>query len=209
MLQTVFRPRSRFVQGFLRCLAWIACSEGNIAILDWVHQFGVELRSTAPIGSAVGRGDVKLLQWFYENGFEVTGPGLLEPAAENGRLDAVRWLTEHGVAVHLLEVAKIAAKHKNVPVMRWLVEQGPSLDLPTATLLVVEYRYIEVAWWVAEKDRGDLVLKALQNNDRNVVWWILMHTQFQEENTRREIHDAIQRCPRGTQQWLKNNMNDV
>ncbi|KAE8906656.1 hypothetical protein PF005_g29552 [Phytophthora fragariae] len=110
MLQTRFEQRPAFVQYCLRRLADFACTRGNIEILEWVNQFGIELQSTEPIRKAVSRGDVKMLQWFSENGFEITDPNLLEVAVEYNQLEVARWLSEHGYAVNSLEMAKIAGK---------------------------------------------------------------------------------------------------
>ncbi|KAE9116559.1 hypothetical protein PF007_g9625 [Phytophthora fragariae] len=208
MLQTLFERRPAFVQDCLRNLTYIACSTGNIAILDWVNQFVIKLISTEHIRDAVGRGDVKMLKWFSENGFEITDPDLLEMAVEDGDLEVVHWLSGHGYAVDSLESVKIAAKN-DIPTMRWLLEHGPPLDLSTATTLVLENRHIEIAWWVSEDARKDLVLEALRKNDREVVWWILAHTQFQDENTQRSIRDDIPRCSKDVQQWFEENMSEV
>ncbi|KAE9020789.1 hypothetical protein PR001_g13508 [Phytophthora rubi] len=209
MLQTLFEQRPAFVRYCLRRLARGACSRGNIALLDWVNQFGIELKSTEPIRDAVRRGDVKMLQWFFDNGFEITDPDLLEVAVEDDRLEVVRWLSEHGYPVNSLELVKIAGKYMNVPTMRWLVEYGPPLDLSTATILVLENHRIEIAWWVGEKDWGQLVIEALLRNDRDVVWWILVHAQFQVESAQRCIRDAIQRSPKDIQQWFEESMSKV
>ncbi|KAE9282186.1 hypothetical protein PR003_g27474 [Phytophthora rubi] len=151
-----------------------------------------------------------MLQWFFENGFEVTDPDLLEVAVEHGQLEVVRWLSEHGYAVGSLELVKMAGeRYMNVPMTRWLVENGPLLDLSTAMTLVLEDRHIEIAWWVAEKDRSHLVLEALHKNDREVLWWILAHTQFQDESARRSTREAIHGCPKGTQQWFEEAMSQV
>ncbi|KAE9020791.1 hypothetical protein PR003_g12234 [Phytophthora rubi] len=207
MLQTLFERRPAFVQDCLRDLAYIACTRGNIAMMDWVMPFGIKLNSTEPICDAVFRGDVKMLQWFFENGFEITDPDLVKVAVQRSRLEVLRWLWGHGYDVDSLELVKIAAIN-DIPTMRWLVEHGPPLDLSTATTLVIEYRYIEIAWWIAEDARKDLVLEALHRNDLEVVWWILAHTQFQDESAQGSIRDAI-RCSNGVQQWFEENMIEV
>ncbi|EGZ13844.1 hypothetical protein PHYSODRAFT_303235 [Phytophthora sojae] len=214
MLQTVFELRPYFLHDCLRCLAKIACSVGNTAILDWVSQFGIELRSTQPIREAVSRGDVKLLQWFFENEFEVTNPKLLELAVQGSQLEVVRWLSTHGYTVNSLALTRIAgeemySRYTDTPVLRWVVENGPPLDLPTATALVLEYRHIEIAWWASEDIRKHLVLKALETDDRRVVWWNLARTHFQDEGTQQSIREAIQCCQGYTKQWFEKNMREV
>ncbi|KAE9086301.1 hypothetical protein PF007_g20825 [Phytophthora fragariae] len=209
MLQTLFERRPAFVQDCLRNLAYIACTRGNIAIMDWVMPLGIKLNSTEPICDAVFRGDVKMLQWFFENGFEITDPDLVKVAVQYKQLEVARWLSEHGYALDSLELVKIAGIKMNVPIMRWLVEHGPPLDISTATTLVLENRHIEIAWWVNEKDRGQLVLEPLDNNDQTVVWWILVHAQFVDESARRSICDAIQQSPKDVQQWFEENMREV
>ncbi|EGZ13841.1 hypothetical protein PHYSODRAFT_303233 [Phytophthora sojae] len=209
MLQTVFEQRPDFVRGCLGCLAWTAFSRGNIAVLDWVNQFGIELRSTVPIRDAVSRGGVKVLRWFSENGFEISDPDLLELAVKSGQLEAVRWLSEHGYGVNSLALANIAGKIRNVPILRWLVEHGPPLDLATATLLIWQYRQVEIAWWVSEDVRKHVVFEALQKNDRRVLRWILARTTFQDESAQWDIRAAIQSCSTDMQRWLEEDMSEV
>ncbi|KAE9277217.1 hypothetical protein PR003_g28849 [Phytophthora rubi] len=209
MLQTVFEQRPAFLRRCLQRLAVIACKTGNVSLLDWVNQFGLELKSTEPIRDAVSRGYVKMLQFFFDHGFEITDPDLLEVAVKGGQLEIVRLLSEHGYAINSLELLKIRGKCMSVPMTRWLVEHGSLLDLSTATTLVVEYRHIEIAWWVAETDQCHLVLDALENNDREVLWWVLTHTQFQDKSAQRSIRDAIHGCPEDIQQWFEESLRTV
>ncbi|GMF26107.1 unnamed protein product [Phytophthora fragariaefolia] len=153
LLQTVFEQRPAFVRGCLRCLAEIVCTRGNVAILDWVSQFGIELRSTAPIRDAIGRGDVELLRCFYRNGLEATDPDLLELAIQKDQLEAVRWLSEHGHPVNSLGLVKTAGECGSAPLLRWLVEHGPPLDLATARALVIEYRHRDS--WMGVRERSE------------------------------------------------------
>lgn len=190
MLQTVFKHRHHFLKCCLSCLAGISCSRGNTEILDWVNQFGIELRSTEPVRDAVQRDDVKLLQWFSDNGFEMKDLKLLALAVGSSNLDTLRWLSKHGHAVDSLDLVRRAGwkynTYQSIPVLRWLVEHGPPLDAPTATYLVLESRHVEIVPWVAEKYRKDLVLMALRN-DQRVLWWILARTKFQDEDIQRKI----------------------
>ncbi|KAE9013617.1 hypothetical protein PF005_g9499 [Phytophthora fragariae] len=206
MLQAIFEQRPAFVRDWLQYLVHLACSKGNVAILDWVSQFGIELNSTKPIRDAASRGDVKMLQWFLENGFEFTDPNLLRKAVLTGQLEAVHWLTKHG---HDVNSVKLTTVGYNMPILRWLAENGPPIDLSTATKLVLEKHHVEIAWWVSEDNRRHLVLEALHKNDRKVAWWILAHTQFQDESALRSIRDAIRCCPKDTQKWLKKSLSEV
>ncbi|KAG3213232.1 hypothetical protein PC129_g15825, partial [Phytophthora cactorum] len=157
-----------FHQGCLRCLAEIALREGNIEILDWLNQLGLELRTTIPIRDAVTRGDVKLLQWFYWNRFEILDSDLdlLELAGQNGQLDAARWLSKHGLNITSLNLIEEAARNRKVPLLRWLAEHGPPLNFRTAKYLTMEYRHVDISWWVSESDRALLALEALQKGNR-------------------------------------------
>ncbi|GMF20913.1 unnamed protein product [Phytophthora lilii] len=148
-LKRVFEERPDFFRGCLRSLAEMACERGNLEILDWLIQFGLELRSTIPIRNAVRRGDLALVRWFDRHdvwGVRVDNPGLLQQAAKYGYLDFARRLWEHGFQIISHEVVEIAAKRRDVPSMRWLIEHGPPLDLVTVTTLAIKYGYIEVAW---------------------------------------------------------------
>ncbi|KAJ8561540.1 hypothetical protein ON010_g8141 [Phytophthora cinnamomi] len=171
--------------------------------------FGIELLSIAPLAVAVGGGHVEVLRWFFENGFEVTDPRLLEMAVEDCRLGVVPWLLEHGYAVNSLVLIKTAVYFPFVPVLRWLVEHGPPLNSLPAARLIFKYSFLETAWWVAEDIRRLLVLDALQGCNRRILWWILAHTQFEDESVRRSIRDAIQRCSADTRRWHQDNMSDV
>ncbi|EGZ13918.1 hypothetical protein PHYSODRAFT_303276 [Phytophthora sojae] len=198
MLQKVFKQNQAFVRNCLRMLAETACNAGNVGILDWVNQFGIELRSTEHIENAVMHGDVKMLQWFFERGFEVRDPELLELAVESGQLEVARWLVEHRLAVISLELVTIAGDIENEAMMRWLVEHGPPLDVATAMRLVFDYHYVEIALWLSEDVRQHLVLEALRKANHKVMWWILSKTQFQD-GAKSCICDAIQCCPKKAQ----------
>ncbi|KAG3051659.1 hypothetical protein PI125_g26257, partial [Phytophthora idaei] len=143
--QSIYEKRPAFVKGCLKCLAETAASKGNIKILDWLNQLGLELRTTIPIRDAVSRGDVKLLQWFYWNRFELCDSDLLELAVAKGQLNATRWLLQHGFKITSLKLAEEAGRKMNVTVLRFLVEHGPPLDFRTAGKLIMESRHIEIA----------------------------------------------------------------
>ncbi|POM66555.1 Hypothetical protein PHPALM_17568 [Phytophthora palmivora] len=203
MLQSVFKTRPSFVQGCLRCLAEIAC-EGLIEILDWVNQFGLELRSPTPISDAIARGDVKLLQWFYQNEFEVCEPDFLVLAIDKGHLDTARCLLNHGYEVNSLELAEMAGRNRNTPMLRWLVEHGPPLNLQVATTLAKGYRHVEIMSWVSESVRVQVVLEALQKEELEVLWWILTRTQFSDESSQQIIRDGIERS--NLSLWFQENL---
>lgn len=131
---------------------------------------------------------------------------LLKLAMEYSHLDVVHWLVERGYEVNSLDLIKFA---ENASVLRFLVEHGPPLDLATAKDLVLENRNIEIAWWVPENVRKLLVLDALQDEDGEVLWWILAHTKFQDEGVQNSIRDAIQCASKDTKQWLQANLRNV
>ncbi|OWY99972.1 LOW QUALITY PROTEIN: hypothetical protein PHMEG_00028937 [Phytophthora megakarya] len=209
LLKSIFESRPSFVQGCLRCLAKIAFEEGLIEILDWVKQFGLELRSKAPIRAAASRGDVKLLQRFYENGFEVCELELLDLVITRNDLDTGHWFLRHGYSNPPIDLAELAPLKKDVPLLRWMVEHGPPLSLPVATKLIVEFRHVELSWWVSESDRVQIVLVALQQEDRELVWWILTHTKFECENSRRIIRDGVEHIPHEMHVWFQESFSDL
>jgi len=206
-LKVIFKQRPNFFRGCLRCLAEIAVIRGNIAILDWVNQFDIELLSTTRIRQAVSRGDWKLLEWFHENGFQVLEPDLLELAVEKGQLDTTRWLCNHGYEIDALRLVEIAGKNENVPLMRWLVEHGPPLCLSVAAKLAMEYCHVEITWRLDETDRVQLVLAALREEDRELLWWLLTRTHFGSECGRGLIRDAVARASRDIRRWGQETAN--
>ncbi|KAG2803252.1 hypothetical protein PC116_g23318 [Phytophthora cactorum] len=206
--QSIYEKRPAFVKGCLKCLAETAASEGNIKILDWLNQLGLELRTAIPIRDAVSRGDVKLLQWLYWNRFELCDSDLLELAVQNGQLDAARWLSQHGFKITSLKLIGEVVRTSKVALLCWLVEHGPPLDFTTAMKLTMEYHHIEIAWWVSESDRVLLVFEALQKRNRKLLWWILTRTRFKDVSSRRSIRDAIQRAPNKILQWIQKGLSD-
>lgn len=206
VLQTVYEQRPDFVRDCLRCLARIACEEGNLAILDWVGRFGLELRSTESICVAIRNHHAEVLQWFLKNGLGVTDPELLEFALQSRCLEAADCLLEHG---YDLSSVKLIDNCWNVPTLRWMVEHGSPLDLEAAHEIVFRNRHIEIAGWVAEEDRGRLVLEALYKDDREVLWWILVRTTFQGDSVQRKIRNFITYSPKEIQLWIDENLRDV
>ncbi|KAF1795508.1 Ankyrin repeat-containing domain [Phytophthora cactorum] len=198
------------VSSCLRCLAEIALREGNIEILDWLNQLGLELRTTIPIRDAVTRGDVKLLQWFYWNRFEILDSDLdlLELAGQNGQLDAARWLSKHGLNITSLNLIEEAARNRKVPLLRWLAEHGPPLNFRTAKYLTMEYRHVDISWWVSESDRALLALEALQKGNRKLLWWILTRTRFEDASSQQSIRDGIKHAPNNILLWIQESLSD-
>jgi hypothetical protein len=205
-LKVVFEQRPSFFQGCLRCLADAAVRAGNIKILDWVKPFGITLLTTTPIRDAVGHGDWKMLEWCHENGFQVFEPDLLALAVAKGQLEMTRWLCNHGYAINSLRLVEVAVQKENVPLMQWLVEHGPPLCLSVGTILATKhfkYRHVEITWWLVEADRVQLVLAALREEDRELIWWLLTRTRFEKECGRDLIRDAVQCASEDIQLWMQ------
>ncbi|GMF36270.1 unnamed protein product [Phytophthora lilii] len=206
-LKVVFEERPDFFRGCLRSLAEIACERGNLKILDWLYPFGLELCSTIPTRNAVRRRDLALVRWFYRNGYEVNEPVLLELALD---VDVARWLYEHGFQIVSHELAELAANCRNIPLMRWLIERGPPLDLATGTTLVIKYSYFEITWMLAEEDRVCMVLELLRNNNnRELIWWVLRQTEIKDQDSLRSIRNAVKDAPSNTLIWLQDNLSPV
>ncbi|ETP42789.1 hypothetical protein F442_10317, partial [Phytophthora nicotianae P10297] len=203
VLQSAYNKRPAFVKDCLRCLAQIATCEGNIEILDWLNQLGLELRTTIPIRDAVARGNVQLLQWFYSNQFELQDPDLLELAVQKGQLDAARWLSKRGFKITSLNLIEEAGRNDNVSLLRWLVEHGPPLDFDAALVLTGKYHHEEIVPMVSESVRVLLVCEALQSSNRNLVWHILVGTRIEDENSRETIRDAIQHASSSMLRWIE------
>ncbi|POM78160.1 Hypothetical protein PHPALM_4341 [Phytophthora palmivora] len=194
MVQSVFKIRPSFVQGCLRCLAEIAVRTNNVEMLDWVNQFGLELRSTAPIRYAVRYNYMSLLKWFHRNGFMMNEPDLLELAVRHKSLGAARWLWTRGYEITSLKFAEIAGDTMFVPLLRWVLDYGPPLNIPLALKFAMNYNYMEVMLWLSECDRLPIVLWALKTSDKprqkekedvqKLLLWILTMTSFNDESTR-------------------------
>ncbi|ETM34471.1 hypothetical protein L914_18434 [Phytophthora nicotianae] len=208
-LQSAYERRPAFVKGCLSRLAGFAVRVGNIELLDWLNQLGLELHTTVPIRNAVSQGNVKLLEWFHWNQFELNDPDLLQLAVQEKQLDAARWLSKHGFKITSLSLLEEAGRKRAVPMMRWLVEHGPPLNFETAMKLTMEYRQVEIALWVSETDRVQIVIEALQDKSiQNEVAWILTRTRFEDPSSKRRICDAIQHAPESTALWFEDHLSD-
>ncbi|OWZ15417.1 putative cleavage induced protein [Phytophthora megakarya] len=136
--------------------------------------------STTPIRTAASRGDVKLLQRFYQNGFETPD-----------------WFLKHDYISSQLNLAELASLKTKVPLLRWLAEDGLPVTLPI------------VSSWISESDRVQIVLEELQHEDRELVSWIVTHTRFESENSRRIICDGVQYPSRKMELWFQESFVDL
>ncbi|OWY98651.1 hypothetical protein PHMEG_00030533 [Phytophthora megakarya] len=211
-LQSLFETRPSDIRGDLACLAQIAVDKSLIAILDWVKQFGLKKRSSAPICQAVADGNLELLNWFDRNGYKVCYPDLLkyllELAIKRNNLDTAHWLLKHGYTINPLALDELSSLERKVPLLRWIVEHGPPLSLSVARELVISFDYGEIAAWVSESHRVEIVLEAIQRNKKALLWWILERTRFECETSRRTIRDGVQSAPSKTQLWFVETFED-
>ncbi|KAE8965651.1 hypothetical protein PR001_g28662 [Phytophthora rubi] len=207
-LHSVFKLCPAFVEGCLRCVAEAAFDQGHIHILDWLRQFGMKLLSTAPIRRAASRGDLDVVKWSHRNYFEFCKRDLLQLAVRNGRMDVARWLSEHGYEINTPQMVVAAAETKNLTLVRWLIENGRTLDLSTATVLARNDNYVEAMWWVPEPERVQLVLEAMRNENRKLLWWLLMRTRFEEKISHIAISGAIDGAAASMREWLVDNIDD-
>ncbi|OWZ14288.1 hypothetical protein PHMEG_00012259 [Phytophthora megakarya] len=201
-LQSLFETRPSHIRGCLACLAQIAADNKLIAILDWVKQFGLKLRSSAPIHRAVYFGNWELLKWFDRNGYKVCDPDLLELAIIYNKLDTAHWLLKHGYAINPIDLDELWSLKRKMPLLRWIVEHGPPLSLSVARELIISFDHGEIAAWVSESHRVEIVLEAIQMNKKALLWWIFERTRFECETSHRTIRDGIQSAPTKTQMWF-------
>ncbi|OWY98845.1 hypothetical protein PHMEG_00030279, partial [Phytophthora megakarya] len=206
-LQSLFETQPSHIRVCLSCLAEFAANKKLIAILDWVKQFGLELRSSAPIRRAVSGGNLELLNWFDRNGYKVCDPDLLELAIDYNNLDTAHWLLKHGYTINPIALDELWSLKRMMPLLRWIVEHGPPLSLPVAKKLVW-FDCREISSWVSESHRVEIVLEAIQNKNRGLLWWILERTRFECETSRRTIRDGVQSAPNKTQLWFVETFGD-
>ncbi|KAE8891365.1 hypothetical protein PF010_g17795 [Phytophthora fragariae] len=168
----------------------------------------MKLLSTAPIRRAVSRGDLNVVKWFHQNYSDFCERDLLHLAVRSGHMDVARWLSEHGYEIDTLELVVAAVETDNVTLVRWLIENGPALDVSTAALLARNDDYVEAMWWVPESERVQLVLEAMRDENRNLLWWLLMRTRFEEKISHIAISGAIDEATAGMREWLVDNIDD-
>ncbi|KAE8891494.1 hypothetical protein PF005_g20441 [Phytophthora fragariae] len=168
----------------------------------------MKLLSTAPIRRAASRGDLNVVKWFHRNYFEFCKRDLLQLAVRNGRMDVARWLSEHGYEINTPQMVVAAAETKNLTLVRWLIENGRTLDVSTATVLARNDNYVETMWWVPEPERVQLVLEAMRNENRKLLWWLLMRTRFEEKISHIAISGAIDGAAASMLEWLVDNIDD-
>ncbi|OWY91612.1 hypothetical protein PHMEG_00039730 [Phytophthora megakarya] len=168
LLQSMFKARPSFVRRCLSCLAEIALRTSNIEILDWVNQFGLELRSAVPVRAAVCRGHVTLLQWFCRNGFEVSDPDLLKLAVENGHLDTARWLSKRGYEINSLDLVEMARRNDDIG----------CVDRVQVVLDALKSDKRRVLWWILTRTRFEdgasrqIIRDGIHGASINTLQWI-------------------------------------
>ncbi|OWZ19095.1 hypothetical protein PHMEG_0006706 [Phytophthora megakarya] len=118
MLKSSFMIRPELVRICSGRLARVAIREDLIEILEWVKQFGFELRSTALIIDTVLRNDVTLLQWFYQNRYKVWEPEFHTFPIKHSQLDAVHWFLNHGCTIKPLNLSDLQSNDENVMISR-------------------------------------------------------------------------------------------
>ncbi|KAE8992578.1 hypothetical protein PF011_g17501 [Phytophthora fragariae] len=168
----------------------------------------MKLLSTAPIRRAVSEGDLNMVKWFHQNYFELCERDLLQLAVQNGHMDVTRWLFEHGYEINTSELVVAAAESNNVTLVRWLIENGRTLDASTAAMLAKNDDYVEAMWWVPEPERVQLVLEAMHDENRKLLWWLLMRTRFEEKISYIAISGAIDEAAASMREWLLDNIDD-
>ncbi|KAE9307309.1 hypothetical protein PR003_g21029 [Phytophthora rubi] len=168
----------------------------------------MKLLSTAPIRRAASKGNLNMVKWFHRNYFAFCDRELLQLAVRSGHVYVTRWLFEHGYEINTPELVVAAAKTKNVTLVRWLIENGPTLDVSTAAILARKDNYVEAMWWVPEPERVQLVLEAMRNENRNLLWWLLMRTRFEEKISYIAISGAIDEAAASMREWLLDNIDD-
>lgn len=149
-----------------------------------------------------------MVKWLHQNCFEMFERDLLQVAVRNGHIEVTCWLSEHGYDLNAPDLVLLAAESKIVTLVRWLLENGPMLDLPTAATLARTSEYVEAMWWVSEPVRVQLVLEAMQNENHNLLWWLLTRTSFEEKASQMTISSAIAHdIGSSMREWLLENID--
>ena len=135
--------------------AEFAASNGNLAMLQWLHQhFREKCHSNgiydAAIGKAEMEGQLDVLKWLHKQGYDGCTSFVMDMAAQNGRLDIIQWLHENRNEGCTRCAMSYAAEEGHLHVVKWLHENRSEGCDDDTMYWSVFYGHLEVVKWLVE-----------------------------------------------------------
>lgn len=178
----------------------IASKVTGIDAIKWCanHGFRIDIASV----NACRKGDIEILQYLIENGLELTSCLTIE-AARGGQFECLKWLVSKGCPLSYFETA-FAALSGRIDIIEWLLKQGCELDDGTVISVCEKGMVNVIEWLSArncELNYPDMFHKALEYSNSEILEWLDNKGYRHQDNS---IYLAIANDSVKTLEWLLN-----
>jgi hypothetical protein len=117
-------------------LYYRAAQHGNLPVLQWARQRGLDEWDTRAAIAAASAGHLHVLSWLYESRAPWNPSGIRVAASRWGHLHVLQWLREQEPEIAWgSECAEVALARRQWEVLRWLLQQGYPAPLQAADML--------------------------------------------------------------------------
>ena len=175
----------------------LACSAGDINILEWIHHKKANLNNVEAFCCAVESKQFHVLHWLLEHGYHLNGAPFIS-AAKSGNIYILKWLKEHNCPWDYRSFSH-ATTHGRIDLMEWFKEHNCPMDefvferaVKSGNLNILKWlkenncpwnsRTFEVAIWFGDLDILEW-LKAnncpfIQSNVCNIISGIFFQKNY-------------------------------
>jgi hypothetical protein len=148
-----------------------AAYEGNIELLEWVHENGC--RSNYLIYHyAIDNGQLETIKWAHKKGY-IWGNFICARAAKGGYLEIIKWLRENGCKWDHYTCQR-AAKYGHLEVLKWVRENGCKWDDYTCAA-AAQNGNLEILKWLRENGcpwDNETYERAVKNGNIDILKWL-------------------------------------
>lgn len=98
-----------------------AAHAGNISVLEWLRQMGVDFTNHTAFMVAAGVGKTRVLRWAESKSLDWSFPGLYIEAGKEGHVETFEWIHSTGkVAFIPMEAGSVAAEGGHTAILQWM-----------------------------------------------------------------------------------------